>query len=217
MIFSLVKCTAAATFFWCHRRWPCPGHRLSGAPPPRADCPGSLLALTGPCVVAGPSYCCVFFSLCDWPCDAWGPSWDVSVSCVVRAWGGTMPVSMLWEHSATALTSPASAKPLARMWPTCPCLDLAYRHKRSACLWTAGVSPVLDFVLRPLVIATTPTRLLPRSFLVLFLLLLLFFPQLVPLAISLSLWRPDTKWAHDPPYVFFSHIRKETRKIPDRK
>ena len=142
--------------------------------------------------------------------------WRLSLLCcaVVR---GTVPVSTLWEHSATALTSPASAKPLARMRRTCLGLDLANRHKRSGCLRTAGVSPVLDFVLWPLVIATTPTSLLPCPFLVRFLLLLLFFPRLVPLAISLSRRRPDTKWAQDPHYAFFSHIREGTRKISDRK
>ena len=63
----------------------------------------------------------------------------------------TVPESTLCEHSATALKSPASPKPLAKMRRACTGPTLDNRHNRSACFLTAGVRPVLDLVLRQVV------------------------------------------------------------------
>ena len=74
--------------------------------------------------------------------------WRFSLLC----WLGVRdkaPDNTLWEHSANALTRPASPSPLLSMRRACAGLDLDSRHNMSACLRTAGGRPVFDFVLRP--------------------------------------------------------------------
>ena len=73
----------------------------------------------------------------------------------------TVPESTLCEHSATALKSPASPKPLAKMRRACTGPTLDNRHNRSACFLTAGVRPVLDLVLRQVVFLLLFFSLLP--------------------------------------------------------